>query len=151
MKEVIIVRGTSGSGKTTWVNNKLKELRSKGTVCTACSADNYFIKEGKYQFDPNKLDDAHLSCYRNFLAALQIGYQIIIVDNTNTQLWEMTPYTMLAKTYGYDIKVVRTTCAARTAAERNVHGVPAKSVESMYKRMQNLPKYWPKETIVVTE
>jgi hypothetical protein len=37
-----------------------------------CSADNFFMNDGVYQFDPAKLGNAH-TCFRTFETALQRG------------------------------------------------------------------------------
>ena len=50
MKKLILVRGCSGSGKTTFAG-----LLSEYVI----SADDYFTKNGEYKFDATKLHFAH--------------------------------------------------------------------------------------------
>ena len=148
MKKVIIMRGCSGSGKSTWAK-KFKEEQDLEVVIV--SADNYwFDAEGNYNFNPARLGEAHAYCYKTFVENLEQRVPIVIVDNTNTTLAEIAPYLTHAQYHGYKVEIVRCTCPYETAAQRNVHGVPAKTVESMYKRMQNLPRHWPKEEVIVT-
>jgi predicted kinase len=65
------------------------------------------------------------------------GEPLIVVDNTNTQHWEMKPYLELAKKYDYKVKVVRLKCDEGTAASRNQHGVPREAVERMASRFED--------------
>ena len=90
-KQVIIMQGISGSGKST----KAHEIAEKHSAigCRVVSADDLFTINGTYNFDPTLLGEAHKQCMRSFLAALQnpeVG--LVIVDNTNTTLVEMAPY-----------------------------------------------------------
>lgn len=149
MKKVIIMRGCSGSGKSTYAATSLiKHL----VPTTICSADHFWVdKEGNYNFDPTKLNEAHAECYQHFVRALENETHLVIVDNTNTTLAEIAPYLTHAKYMNYEVEIVRCTCNWKTAAKRNIHNVPKKSIESMYKRMQSIPKHWPKETVVTTE
>jgi len=43
-KKVFIMRGVPGSGKSTWIANKIKDLNEKfpGIMCQVVSADHYF-------------------------------------------------------------------------------------------------------------
>jgi len=147
--KVLIMRGISGSGKSTYANNIAKQS-DKAIIC---SADNFWIDDvGNYNFDRNRLSEAHAWCYAHFVGTLTTNYHdIVIVDNTNTQLSEIAPYIAHANYHNADIEIVRCVCPHEEAAKRNVHGVPAKTVESMQKRMQSLPRHWPKETIVETD
>jgi hypothetical protein len=69
-KIVYIMRGVSGSGKSTWIANKIRELERlrlfvQPPVRTAvCSADDFFVhpSTGNYVYDPRKIGEAHMSC-----------------------------------------------------------------------------------------
>jgi adenylate kinase family enzyme len=56
--QLILIRGISGSGKTTHA----KELLKENHTLSHYEADMYFYKNGKYKFDPNKLNLAHHLC-----------------------------------------------------------------------------------------
>jgi NEDD4-binding protein 2 len=135
------MRGVSGSGKST----KAKELIKKQAMgCTSviCSADKFFINpsSGRYEFEPKKIGLAHAFCRGQVEAAIQLGTDLIIVDNTNTQKWEFKPYVDLAETHGYECtqEVVGTLEEKdlKVYANRNVHGVPLESIRKMAKRFQ---------------
>lgn len=132
-KKVVIMRGPSGSGKSTYIKRHLPDAH-------VCSADHFFHKDdGSYEFDPSKLGAAHEACKRKFKKALKKGEPIVVVDNTNTKMWEMKPYIMAARNAGYEIEFVRLSTPVDVAAARNVHGVPQDAVKRMADRMQELP------------
>jgi len=134
-KRVVIMRGASGAGKSTYIRNHLPGAY-------VCSADHFFIcSDGVYSFDPSKLGEAHNTCYYKFLCALSDWRNLIVVDNTNTQLFEFYGYVQLAKAYGYAVEVVRLDTPVHVAAARNIHGVDFTTVETMASRFQDIPKF----------
>jgi len=132
-RKVVIMRGPSGSGKSTFRKNHFPDA-------FVCSADFFFYdKEGKYEFKPQLIGAAHESCKKTFKKALRAGEPLIVVDNTNTKMWEMKPYIQAAKQAGYDVEFVRLSTPVDVAAARNVHGVPLDAVKRMADRMEDLP------------
>jgi predicted kinase len=125
------MRSISGGGKTTYVQKHFPNA-------FVCSADNYFIKDGVYTFDPKQLGNAHSWCFHQFEAALQRNENTVVLDNTNTKLWEFKGYLDLAAKYGYDVKVIRLVVDPKIAAARNLHGVPTEKVQQMQDRFQDL-------------
>lgn len=154
-KKVIVMSGIPGSGKSTWATNNYSKA-------LYCSADNYFIKDGLYDFDASKLSKAHNYCMKKFLESIdyleneqeseeefntrleQDGWDpIIVVDNTNLSKWEASPYIAVAKAKDFEIEVVRIiSINPDIAAGRNTHGVPYNKVLEMHNRMESFPKYW---------
>ena len=126
---VIIMRGVSGSGKSTYI----KEHFSDAVVV---SADKYFMKDGKYNFDATKLGSAHGQCRARFKAALQAGKPLVVVDNTNTRAKEFKAYVKIAVEHYYAVRVVRLDVPLEDLYGKNVHGVPDENVKSMYDRME---------------
>lgn len=140
--KVTILRGISGSGKSTFA----KENYPSAVVC---SADDYFMVDGEYKFDFTKLSQAHGTCFKKAAEALEFG-QDVVVDNTNTQVWEMSPYVLLAQSYNAEIEIVLLDCPASVAAVRNCHGVPTAAVEGMAERMEDPLPFWPTQRIIPT-
>lgn len=141
---VIIMRGLSGSGKSTW----LKENYPSAAIC---SADRYMVDEnGEYKFDPGKLTLAHNNCLKLFMAFVASRkHPIIAVDNTNTTLHEVSPYYQIACAFDCKIEVVRCFCTPQVAIARNVHETPGDIVYNQYARFQpGLP--WWKERVAIT-
>lgn len=143
MKKVYIMIGVAGSGKSTWGKNNAKDF-------VHCSADNYFMKSGSYNFDFTKLGAAHGSCLRMFKEAIDKG-ECAIVDNTNTRVKEIRPYYDYAIQNGYEVNLVFVSCDPKVAAQRNLHSVPEDKVQEMYDRIKNMkiPDDW-KVNVITT-
>ena len=142
---VIVMRGISGSGKSFYTRKHHPEA-------VVCSADDYFTEvlgEGKeYRFDPAKLPDAHSWCMQKFLrACTQDQAPVVVVDNTNTKIWELSGYVQVAGALGYDVSIVRMDTPVDVASGRNTHGVPAKAVQGMADRFEKCLPWW-RETVV---
>lgn len=143
---VIIMRGVPGSGKSTLAKKLFAHPRIH-------SADDFFMENGEYKFDPSKLGLAHSDCFSKFMASIQNAstHAEIVVDNTNTQLWELSPYRAVAHHFNHGIRFIRAECNPEIAATRNVHGVPKGAIMAMHKRMESIPPFWGKEEVVLTD
>lgn len=142
-KKVVIMRGVSGSGKSTYAAKHFAKAYR-------CSADDYFTEvlgEGKtYAFDARKLGEAHRWCMERFIRAVThrdpLGRaDLVVVDNTNLQLWEFMGYVQVAQAMGYEVSIFRMNTPVEVAARRNLHGVPLNKVEDMSRRFQNIPPF----------
>jgi predicted kinase len=155
MKKVIILRGISGSGKST-LAKKLKEENGPAVIC---SADNYFMKGDKYEFNPKELTAAHGACFKQYLELLRdpkFGHgevQLLIVDNTNILAWEIAPYMLSASAYGWDAEILTIMCPEEIAAARNVHGLDKRKVnDQMNKLIRSwIPKNWSNTVVEWTQ
>jgi len=134
---VIILRGISGAGKSTYIETVIEKARLQ--VPTVCSADDFFVncQTGEYVFDFYKLKDAHNQCWENFRRALKSSDPLIVVDNTNTRIWEMQKYIQEAERCGYIVTVIRLVCDPKIAAARNRHRVPSETIQAMMDRFEN--------------
>lgn len=140
-----IYRGISGSGKSTVAK------RNRGAK--VFSTDDFWMKNGIYNFDPVRLPEAHQWCLRNFMVACQVGHPLIVADNTNVTLDELAPYVAVAQACGYDVEVITLRCPPEDAQSRNVHGVPLKTcikrAEMLDQHSALFPRWW-KHTIIET-
>lgn len=142
---MLIMRGVSGSGKSTYATRLIKRIsRMFGVTCVKCSADDFFLKSGTYQFDPRNLKKAHDECKAKVNKAMRDNINLVIVDNTCSQVWEMEPYIFIAKDRGYHV-VFRTMGhmdedSLKLYASRNEHGVPKEAIDRMAKRFEPNPK-----------
>ena len=81
----------------------------------------------RYQFDREKLKDAHEYCQQQATNATRQNIHVIVIDNTNLQHWEMKFYLNLARNHLYLPVVVepQTTWAMNPSelAVKNVHNI----------------------------
>jgi len=129
MTELILLRGLPGSGKSTLA-------KSLGGI--HIEADMYFIENGEYKFDGSKIKLAHNYCQSQTKAWMstdgtQVNVDKIIVSNTFTQEWEMTPYYEMAEKFGYR---VHSLIVENRHGGQNEHGVPEKKLEQMENRFE---------------
>ena len=125
--KLYIVRGIPGSGKSTFA----KKMISKKMADAYYEADMFFERNGKYQFDPSKLRQAHEWCQNQVMKALSEG-KTVIVSNTFTRIPEMLPYVNFCKKNHIPFQVIRL-----TTNFGSIHNVPADSIERMKNRFQD--------------
>jgi NEDD4-binding protein 2 len=99
--KLILMRGVSGSGKSTLA----RKIADEQAVAVIISTDDYFMVEGQYQFDPKRLGEYHAANVKRAESLMVEKCPCVIVDNTNTQAWEMKPYVELALSHGYAIGI----------------------------------------------
>jgi hypothetical protein len=126
--KLILIRGISGSGKTTYA----KQLIEQDPSLSHYEADMYFYRNGEYAFDPTKLKNAHAWCLSKTEEDLRNG-KSVIVSNTFTQKWEIEPYIKLGKEMGAEIIIKKA-----TGNYQNIHGVPPDALERMRSRWENV-------------
>lgn len=119
---LIIVRGIPGSGKTTFAN-----ILSRAV----CSADDYFMRDGKYQWSVDRVGTAHLWCQRKCKRFMMANVERIVIANTNTTPKEMKAYFELAAEYNYKVFSV---IVENRHGNRSVHGVPDVTLDKMRER-----------------
>lgn len=135
MKELILLRGLPGAGKSTLA-------KSLGGI--NLEADQYFTDEkGEYKFDATKIKLAHQYCQSQTEAWMQVdnpqvntgkvNTSRIVVSNTFTQEWEMEAYFELAKKYGYRVYSL---IVENRHGGVNEHNVPEDKVKQMRERFQ---------------
>ncbi|XP_050803246.1 NEDD4-binding protein 2 isoform X2 [Gopherus flavomarginatus] len=88
---LVLLRGVPGSGKS-FLARTLFEDNPGGIIL---STDDYFYKNGQYQYDANCLGEAHEWNRKQAKEAFEKRISPIIIDNTNIQAWEMKPYVAL--------------------------------------------------------
>ena len=147
-KKVYILRGIPGSGKSSYVRDMVKAGKFDTDQVHVASTDDYFMKlepenphvdggrkRRVYRFDPTLLPRAHADCMRGFLNVLNLGVEIVVVDNTNIHRWEYQNYELSARLAGYEVHIVEvmplTVDELRVCAKRNTHGVPVDVVARM--------------------
>ena len=149
---VTILAGIPGSGKS-----YIAKGLSKSTGAIVVSADDFFTDPvtKEYKFDFTKLGEAHGTCMRLFREALEAG-RPVIVDNTNTSTFEVSPYILVAQSFDvWDIKITTVEVQdsdVEKAFARNTHGVPLGGVQAMHDRLKSrvLMPWWEAEEVGAT-
>jgi len=119
-----LLRGLPGAGKST-IGQNLKTVNFE--------ADQYFMKDGQYKFDPTKLRDAHEWCQNKVKNCMVEGIKDISVSNTFTQEWEMQAYIDMASAYGYTVFSI---VVENRHGGKNIHNVPTEVLEKMKNRFE---------------
>lgn len=119
-----LVRGIPGSGKST-LARQLAALNN----AVHLEADQYFMIDGEYKFDAQKLHQAHSWCQSSTAQALALGRQVI-VSNTFTTLKELKPYFEFARHFTGRAPTVLLAQNQFT----NVHNVPEDKLVQMKAR-----------------
>lgn len=114
-KILFLIAGVSGSGKTT-----LAKLLATHEDDVVLAADDYFSKNGSYQFDPAEIQEAHNWCIKCVESAMKISDGRIFVTNTFTREIHTNPYRDLAAKYGYQVFDL---VVLNTHGSNDVHGV----------------------------
>lgn len=147
MNKIIVMSGASGSGKSYYANKFINDNKSLKSIIV--SADHFFCDGNKYNFDHNKLDQAHGQCFRDFINACMNKKNLIIVDNTNTTNEEIAPYMTAANAFNYSAQIITIDCPTEIAAKRNSHNVPLINVMAQNRRIseRKLLPWWKNITI----
>lgn len=142
VKLMVILRGPPGIGKSFLAKQILNQTCSDlpNYRRHIFSSDDFFISNNTYLFVPELLSEAHNWNQRNVSKAIKDQVSPIIVDNTNTQAWEMRVYADMAVSAGYDLEIVEPdrlgTIKESELARRNIHGVPKAKIRNMIDRYE---------------
>ena len=123
---MVVMRGLPGSGKSMVVST-ITRVYPQAVVC---SADHYFMKDGKYEYSSSREDlkSAHLQCQDKALGACEVGERLVVVDNTGVKKWELLTYFRMAQLHRYTVILLEPRTPWRfnveKLAEKNTHGVP---------------------------
>jgi predicted kinase len=122
-KDLVLVRGISGSGKSTFAALLGRAI---------CSADDYLVtRDGKYEWEAWKLRRAHEWCLRKCERFMKLGISPSVVCNTSPRKRDLAPYYALAEKYGYRVFSV---IIENRHGGSSIHDVPDESLEKQVKR-----------------
>jgi len=121
IKSTAVLRGPSGSGKST-----LAALLAKTVDASIHSTDNFFMKNGRYEFAVNKLKENH---EKNLAEFLNSDKMLAVVDNTNLAAWEYDKYRQTDRVL---VVVNMKTRSPDVLAQRTRHGVPLDKIVQMH-------------------
>lgn len=122
-------RGVPGSGKST-AALKLKQIFDEARLpCNHYEADMFFMKNGEYQFDISRIQDAHEWCQEKTRESLEQGVATI-VSNTFTTWKEIHPYINMVAEMNKWLFI--TTMMNEYGS---VHNVPIETIDRMRARL----------------
>ncbi|XP_069487873.1 NEDD4-binding protein 2 isoform X2 [Ambystoma mexicanum] len=130
-KVLLLLRGAPGSGKSTLARTLLEQNPGGIVLCT----DDYFCKNGQYQYDRNCLEAAHAWTQKKAKEAFEKKLSPIIIDNTNMQAWEMKPYVAMSVQHKYAVAFREPDTwwkyKPKELQRRNIHGITREKIRRM--------------------
>lgn len=131
MKQVVLMRGLPGSGKSYLAKRLIKNYKNGVIIST----DDFFVVNGEYQWSYKFLSEAHKWCQGLFFRELFLSTPYIIVDNTFIKPWETFAYIEACVKHGYEwnIEESRTSWAndPEECFDRCTHNVPLSTIQKM--------------------
>ncbi len=134
---VILLRGVSGSSKTTFAEY-LKDIFywNPDKSCEICCADDQFTdSKGNYNFNPILLPIAHKACQEKFVDALKNGVELVIVSNVNAKPSDFNFYLDKCKEFNY--VVFSLIIEKRFEGGDNGHNVPHGTILRQTENIKN--------------
>jgi len=120
-----LVRGLPGSGKSTFAYR---------LATYVLEADQYFLVNGIYQYNPKYIKEAHDWCQLETRHHLRQGHDVAVA-NTFTQRWEMKPYYDMCSGKIIEI-IISTPLTDEELAARCIHKVPFEKINEMRRRWE---------------
>lgn len=149
MRELIVMQGFSGIGKSFVVDALKAKYNSMSVRFEVCSTDDFWYTESnsgdpeEYSFDMASLGEAHKWNQRRADKAMRGNVPVVIIDNTNTQQREANPYINMAKANSYNIRIISVTGDIEVAKAANAlrpkgRQVPEAVIENQDRRLKRL-------------
>jgi predicted kinase len=136
MKDLYIIRGLPGSGKSS-VAKEISfrfKLLGKSFYYPHFEVDKYFCDEnGNYYFNADNLMSYHNRCFNDTEKSLQRGIKKVIVSNTTTLEEDVNLYINLAKKYNYRYFVI---VVENRHNGIDKHNVPLTTLEKMNQQLK---------------
>jgi predicted kinase len=124
-RDLYIVRGVPGSGKSTFAENISRAV---------CTADDYHTdRAGNYNWKPENVGRAHDWCQRKCARFMKKGISPIAVANTSTTEREFKAYQEMARKKGYRVFSV---IVENRHGGVDSHNVPVETLEKMRNRFE---------------
>lgn len=133
---------TVGMGE--WQRDKfIRELKMRVMNLVVCAADDYFMLNDEYHFNPVLLTRAHAKCQSNAYDALRAG-KFVVIANTNSQLGHIMEYSRKGSRLKFNegmliIKFMPQNAAVAVALGiNNAKKIPPNVYSTVYDNMQRL-------------
>ena len=127
MKELALIRGIPGSGKSTFAKEAFQSYDH-------FEADMWFTNQnGDYCWNPHQIPWAHQWC-QNMARRSMFFRNNVVVSNTFVKIWSLNKYFELAKEFGYNVTVYR-----MAKEYKSVHNIPEETLVKMKNEFENCP------------
>lgn len=141
--KALILRGLSGSGKSTFASNEMTWQRPFNRAVVICSCDDIMRDpHGSYKFDWTKLREGHRASYRKFSAACRASIPVVISDNKNLYPKHYAPYLIEADSRGYKAHLVTHFVELGEAIRRSEQAGKKLSRKKMKREYEYLSSRW---------
>lgn len=137
---LVLVRGLPGSGKTTLARSMLQEFTNGGFLF---EADQWFEKDGAYNYQPEQIQAAHDWCLAAATAHLVDNIEKpVFVANTFTLRNHLKPYIQAACDLSHTVYILEPLTVwafnPEACARFNQHGVPLTTIQRMFQQWEPL-------------
>jgi hypothetical protein len=123
----LLVRGVSGSGKTSFANYLL-DVHDFFHY----EADMYhYDYDGNYNWKKENLQISHSTCKSKVIEEMMLNKVDVLVSNTSTSKWEVEEYQTIAENLGYRFVSI---IVENRHGSKSVHDVPDDVLEKQRKR-----------------
>ena len=140
MKQLFILRGLPGSGKSTWTRHKVEELHAVRVPVFVVEPD-YWTDTFPPCLNRGRVELAEKECLRQFTEAiLSDRFDVFVLNKFNVRTWEYTAYAQIAEAFGYDVTVVEFTPSLDTCLRRMSKRVYRNEVKRMYHTWDSTPE-----------
>lgn len=142
MKHIFIFRGVPGVGKT-YTINRLERIYGReenpGTY-RIISQNKFFIEDGCYRFERERLGEVERWQMARFLRALRNNVNRIYISNINNLKEMYVNYERIGRHFGYKVRIIELPCENERELfyfhKRNKHGQPYKFSKQVYENWE---------------
>ena len=150
-RTVVILRGVPGAGKSTYARRTFPTAKVVSTdahhtlrFLSPTAVEDVWRLRACYEYSSSLVEAAYSWCFLEFLTSLLQEVPLVVVDNASIAAWEIAPYVLAGRAFGYAVEIVTLTCPVDVAVARNVHGTEADVVRKRAAELEQtvLPPHW---------
>jgi len=136
-KIAIILRGSPGSGKSTFVDLMRK---TDENVEVHAIDDLHRDTQGNFLWDEENAERLYTLNFANFVKSCATQAPLVVSDAINIEISDFQKYVDIAKQYGYKVYVVTPDLPTpKESSKRNTHHTSALQAKEMYQRWEAWP------------
>ena len=128
MKELVILRGLPGSGKSTFA-----KLLTTGRDAVIIENDQYMYEDGIYVWSTSKIKAAVKDTNERLYKALVKKVELIVISNVNARANDFSTYIEIGNLHGYKVSSIIVENRAET---KSIHNVEDETMQRMSENFQ---------------